>query len=58
MKLCWEATGGCSGVMCEGSPYIEVGNAGVRDEGSETELVCSNTVWFQSIQKLHLLEIL
>jgi len=50
--------GDCSGVMCEGSPYIEVGNAGVRDEGSETELVCSNTVWFQSIQKLHLLEIL
>ena len=22
MKLCWEITGGCSGVMCEGSPYI------------------------------------
>ena len=22
MKLCWEAMGGCSGVMCEGSPYI------------------------------------
>jgi len=21
MKLCWEATGGCSRVMCEGSPY-------------------------------------
>jgi len=22
MKLCWEATAGRSGVICEGSPYI------------------------------------
>jgi len=37
---------------------VEVGDAGVGDEGSETELVCSNVAWFWSIQRLHLLETL
>ena len=39
MKLCWEATGGCSGVMCEGSPYIYPPSkvAASRSNGSRIE---------------------
>jgi len=39
MKLCWEATEGCSGVMCEGSPYIYPPSkvAASRSNGSRIE---------------------
>jgi len=37
---------------------VEVGDAGVGGEGSETELVCSNAAWFRSVRRLHPLETL
>jgi len=39
MKLCWEATEGCSRVMCEGSPYIYPSSkvAASRSNGSSIE---------------------
>jgi len=37
---------------------VEVEDAGVGGEGSETELICSNVVWFWNVWRLHPLEAL